>query len=97
MTYLESILKVLAVGLILGAGLPAVFAVGLVAYSKGVGGANGPAADGTVDAPNPALKAFGLLLFALVTAVIVIAILWITKGTIDHHFGFNPVPFLPGK
>jgi hypothetical protein len=32
-----------------------------------------------------------------VTAVIVIAILWITKGTIDHHFGFNPVPFLPGK
>lgn len=94
MTYLESILKVLAIGLILGAGLPAVFAVGLVAYSKGAGGAE---ADGTVDAPNPALKAFGLLLFAFVTAVIVIAILWITKGTIDHHFGFNPVPFLPGK
>ncbi len=28
MTYLESILKVLVVGLVLGAGLPAVFAVG---------------------------------------------------------------------
>jgi hypothetical protein len=94
MTYLESIVKVLAVGLILGAGLPAVFAVGLVAYSKGAGGVQ---ADGAVDVPNPALKAFGLLLFALVTAVIVIAILWITKGTINHHFGFNPVPFLPGK
>jgi hypothetical protein len=92
MTYLEAILKVLVIGLILGAGLPAVFAVGLVAFSRGAGGAE---ADGTVDAPNPALKAFGLLIFALVAAVIVIAILYITKATIIHHFGFNPVPFLP--
>ena len=92
MTYLESILKVLAVGLVLGAGLPAIFAVGLVAYSRGAGGAD---ADGTAVAPNPALKALGLLLFALVSAVIVIAILYITKNTIIHHFGFNPVPFLP--
>jgi hypothetical protein len=94
MIYLESILKVLAVGLVLGAGLPAVFAFGLVAYSNGSGNTN---PDGSVQAPNPALKAFGLLLFALVTAVIVIAILWITKTTIMHHFGFNPVPFIPGK
>jgi hypothetical protein len=92
MTYVESIFKVLVIGLILGAGLPAVFAVGLVAFSRGAGGAE---ADGTVDAPNPALKAFGLLIFALVAAVIVIAILFITKNTIIHHFGFNPVPFLP--
>lgn len=92
MTYLESILKVLAVGLVLGAGLPAIFAIGLVAYSRGAGGAD---ADGTAVAPHPALKAIGLLLFALVSAVIVIAILYITKNTIIHHFGFNPVPFLP--
>ena len=94
MIYLESILKVLVIGLVLGAGLPAVFAFGLVSYSRGAGGTH---ADGTVEAPNPALKAVGLLLFALVTAVIVIAILWITKTTIIHHFGFNPVPFIPGK
>lgn len=94
MTYLESIFKVLVVGLMLGAGLPAVFAVGLVAYSKGSGGV---ADDGTAVAPNPALKAAGLALFTFVAAVIVIAILYITKGTIQHHFGFNPVPFLPGK
>lgn len=92
MHYLEAILKVLAVGLVLGAGLPAVFAIGLVAYSRGAGGAE---ADGTVDAPNPALKALGLLLFAFVAVVIMLAILYITKGTIEHHFGFNPVPFLP--
>ena len=36
MTYLEAIFKVLVVGLVLGAGLPAVFAGGLVAYSQRV-------------------------------------------------------------
>jgi hypothetical protein len=92
MTYVEAILKVLAVGLVLGAGLPAIFAFGLVAYARGGGSTE---ADGAAVAPNPALKAFGLLLFAIVAAVIVIAILYITKTTIIHHFGFNPVPFLP--
>jgi len=91
MTYVEAIFKVLVIGLVLGAGLPAIFAVGLVAFSKGSGGEEG----GAVVAPNPALKAVGLLLFTLVAAVVVIAILWITKATIIHHFGFNPVPFLP--
>jgi hypothetical protein len=92
MTYVEAIFKVLVIGLVLGAGLPAVFAVGLAAFSHGSGGAE---ADGTTAAPNPALRAVGLLIFALVAAVIVIAILYITKATIIHHFGFNPVPFLP--
>lgn len=91
MTYLESILKVLLVGLVLGAGLPALFAVGLVAYSNGAGGAE---ADGTAPAPNPALKFAGLFLFAVVALVIVVALLWITKGTINHHFGINLFPFI---
>lgn len=94
MTYLEAIGKVLVIGLVLGAGLPALFAVGLVAFSNGSGGEH---EDGTVVAPNPVLKFAGLLLFAIVSAVIVIAILWITKSTIQHHFGFNPVPFIPSK
>lgn len=92
MTYVEAILKVLVVGMVLGAGLPAIFALGLVAYSRGSGSSE---ADGAAVAPNPAMKALGLVLFATVSAVIVIAILYITKTTIIHHFGFNPVPFLP--
>jgi hypothetical protein len=87
MTYFEAILKVLVVGLILGAGLPAIFATGLVAFSSGAGGEH---PDGTVTAPNPMLKYLGLLLFVLVSAVVVIALLWITRGTIIHHFGFDP-------
>ena len=91
MIYLESILKVLVVGLVLGAGLPAVFAAGLVAFSAGAGGAG---TDGTAHAPNPALKFLGLFLFAFVGLVIVAALLWITKGTINHHFGVNLFPFI---
>ncbi|CPZ64161.1 Uncharacterised protein [Mycobacteroides abscessus] len=66
MNYLEAIGKVLVVGLILGAGLPAVFAAGLVAYSSGAGGTHD---DGTVVAPNPAVKFLGLALFTLVGAL----------------------------
>lgn len=91
MTYAEAILKVLVVGLILGAGLPAVFAYGLVSYSAGAGGVH---EDGTAIAPNPALKYLGLALFTLVGAVVVIAILWITRTTIIHHTGVDLFPFL---
>ncbi len=94
MHYLESILRVLLVGLLLGAGLPAVFALGLRAYSAGAGGID---ADGLVHPPRPGLKPVGLLMFALVLVVIVMAILWITRGTIIHHFGVDPYPFIPRK
>jgi hypothetical protein len=94
MSYLESIIKVLIVGLVLGAGLPAAFAGGLVAYSRGAGG---QATDGIVHAPNPVLKYFGILLFVFVGWVILTAVLWITRATIVHHFGFDPFPMMPKK
>jgi hypothetical protein len=94
MTYFESILKVLVVGLILGAGLPAVFAGGLVAYSNGLGGEH---ADGTTAAPNPALKFVGIAAFAFVGWVILTAVLWITRATIIHHTGVDLFPFMPKK
>jgi hypothetical protein len=94
MVYLESILKVLVIGLLLGAGLPAVFAAGLVAYSRGAGGQN---ADGTVQSGNPVLKYFGIGLFVFVGWVIITAVLWITRATIVHHFGFDPFPMLSKK
>lgn len=95
MTYLESILKVLAIGLLLGAGLPAVFAAGLVAYSRGAGsdGSDGAAAA----APNPAVKYLGVVLFVFVGWVILTAVLWITRATIIHHTGVDLFPFLPKK
>ena len=85
MTYLESIMKVLVVGLILGAGLPALFATGLLAFA------------GRPVARNPMMKFLGLALFVFVGAVILVAILWITRGTIIHHTGVDLFPFLPRK
>jgi hypothetical protein len=94
MAYLESILKVLVIGLVLGAGLPAVFAGGLVAYSRGAGGTN---TDGTMRSPNPGLKILGLAAFVLVGWVVLTAVLWITRTTIIHHTGIDLFPFLPTK
>jgi len=95
MNYLESIGKVLVVGLVLGAGLPAIFATGLVALSRGAGsdGTDGSAAV----APNPALKFLGVALFVFVGWVILTAVLWITRTTIIHHTGVDLFPFLPKK
>lgn len=94
MLYLESIFKVLIVGLVLGAGLPAIFATGMLAYSFGAGGEE---ADHIVHKPNPAMKWFGILLFAFVAFVIVTAVAWITRSTIIHHFGVDLFPMLPKK
>jgi len=94
MHYLEAILKVLAVGLVLGAGLPALFATGMLAFSFGAGGEE---ADHVIHKPNPALKLLGILLFAFVAFVIVTAVAWITRSTIMHHFGVDLFPMFPKK
>ncbi|WP_207837818.1 hypothetical protein [Williamsia soli] len=90
METVEAIFKVLVVGLLLGAGLPAIFAIGIRLHSAG----SGEATDGTVTAPNPVLKGIAYLLFAIIAAVIVIGILWITRGTIDYYFGVDLFPFV---
>lgn len=94
MHYLESIVSVLIVGLVLGAGLPALFATGMLAYSFGAGGEE---ADHLVHKANPALKFVGILLFVIVGLVIVIAVAWITRSTIIHHFGVDLFPMFPKK
>jgi len=94
MRYLESILNVLVVGLILGAGLPALFATGMLAYSHGAGGEE---ADHLIHKPNPALKYLGILLFVVVAFVILTGVAWITKSTIMHHFGVDLFPMVSKK
>ncbi len=58
--------KVLAVSLVVGAGLPALFALGVRAMAYGVGG------DAEVDhaSPHPAGKVLGIAIFAVVLAAI---------------------------
>lgn len=92
MQYLESILRVLAIGLLLGAGLPAIFAAGMLAYSFGAGGEE---ADHVIHKPNPALKFLGIALFVFVAWAIVTAVAWITRATVLHHFGIDLFPMMP--
>ena len=94
MHYFQSILTVLAGGLVLGAGLPAICAAGMLAYSHGAGGEE---ADHLIHKANPPLKYLGILLFVVVGLVIVIGVAWITKSTILHHFGIDLFPMFAKK
>lgn len=60
--------KVLLVGLVLGAGLPALFSVGIRTSSGTV------SADGSTTAPTPAGRAIAVVCFAIVALVVVAAI-----------------------
>lgn len=90
MDIVEAIGKVLIVGLIFGAGLPALFAVGLRLHAEGGGGTN---ADGTVSQGNPAQRALGYVIFAVVVLIIITALLWITRQTIYYYFDIKIFPF----
>ncbi len=89
MHIVESIARVLIVGLMLGAGLPAIFAVGLRLHAVGMGNEH---ADGTVTAPDPVRKAAAYVLFGLVVVVIAVGILWVCRHTLDFHLGVGFFP-----
>ncbi|MFZ2510200.1 MAG: hypothetical protein WAW85_03825 [Gordonia sp. (in: high G+C Gram-positive bacteria)] len=84
----KSIANVLAIGLILGAGLPALFAVGIRMIATGTASDDGP----VVTHDNPGLRFVGYFLYAVVGAVIVLGILWITRQTLYHHMGIQIFP-----
>jgi hypothetical protein len=68
---LEAAWKVLAVGLVLGAGLPMVFALGVRSLAWGAGGA----AEVAVDArPHPLGRVVAVLCFAVVVAGIALGL-----------------------
>lgn len=90
MDIVESIGKVLIIGLLFGAGLPALFAFGLRAHAAG-----GEQIDdnGTVTPGNPAAKALAYLLYGIVVVAILLGLLWITRHTILFHTGIKIFPF----
>lgn len=79
-------LKVLGVGLLLGAGLPLLFSLGIKLQDRGEGGEE---RDGTVIAANPAARVGAWAIFAVVALVILYGLLFITKGSIDHYLGIQ--------
>jgi cytochrome b len=81
----EASLKILIFGLLLGSGLPALFAL---AVRVGSAGAGVQGSDGTTIAhKNPALAAISYALYALVLAAVVIGVLYIAREFIGAHTG----------
>lgn len=81
----EASLKILIFGLILGSGLPALFALAVKVGSVGAGvvGADGTA----VQHKNPALTAVSWALYALALVAVTIGVLYIAKEFIGAHTG----------
>lgn len=78
-------LKILVFGLLVGAALPALFAVALRVNAAGTGPADGAA--GT--RRNPLLIALSWTIIALVVLVAVIGVLFIARDFIAHHTGWH--------
>ncbi|MFT4051299.1 MAG: hypothetical protein QM677_03510 [Microbacterium sp.] len=84
--------RVLIVGALFGAGLPALFAIGLRLQAVGAGesdAADAGGAAGVASPRRPALTAVAYLLFAIVVAAVVIGVLYITRHSLDHYFGIS--------
>lgn len=84
----DKIIPVLMAGLFFGAGMPALYALGM----RLTAGTTEYTADGRlieIEPASGAAKAVGYIIFAIIVAVIVIGILWVAKDFIFHITGFN--------
>lgn len=85
---LEGAWQVLAAGLVLGAGLPLLFALGIRSLAWGAGGA----AETDHDAkPNPAGTAVGWLLFLIVVALVLLGITFIVASGFGKALSFEHI------
>jgi hypothetical protein len=84
---LEGAWKVLLAGLILGAGLPTVFALGIRSMAFGAGG------DAEVDhaAPHPVGRLVAYVLFAIVVLVALLGITYIVASGFGKTISFEHV------
>src|ERR1700756_2758141 len=80
----QASLKILLFSMLAGAALPGLFALGL--RLQAVGGGN-VEIDGSTPQKNPILVALAYAIYALVLAVILFALLYISRDFIAHQTG----------
>ena len=78
--------KILVFGLLVGAALPALFAIGTRVNAAGVGVAT--STDGTAGPRRALLIALSWTIFTLVVVVAVIGVLFVARDFLGHHFGW---------
>jgi hypothetical protein len=87
----EATLKILLFGMLAGAALPGLFALGIRLQAAGAGDIG---TDGSAPRRNPVLTALAWAIYGLVLAAIIIGVLYIARDFIAHHTGY---PFLGAK
>ena len=80
-----AVLQIMIAGLIVGAGLPALFSLGVRLNAEGVGVAEH---GGNLSRRNPVLIALSWVVFALVLAAVIIGVLFIASDFIGQHTGW---------
>ncbi|GFG97880.1 hypothetical protein [Mycobacterium timonense] len=91
----QASLKILVFAMLAGAALPGLFALGIRLQSAGAGDINvDGASNGGAPRRNPMLTALAWTIYALVIAVIALALLYIARDFIAHHTGY---PLLGAK
>ena len=81
---LKSLFAVVAVGILLGAGLPALYALSIHFLSPAGGGSS----------PSGARRVLGWIFLVIVLVAVVAAILLIARERIEYLTGWDPYPFL---
>lgn len=85
----EAILRVAALALVFGAGVPTLFALGMRAHAgKAIRDESGTVVDDAE--PSLAMKLVGWLVYALLAAVILLGIVWLAKDSIGFYTGWHP-------
>jgi hypothetical protein len=80
----QASLKILVFAMLAGAALPGLFALGLRFHAVGAGQVS---IDGRTPQKNPVLVAIAWAIYALVLAVIIFALLYISRDFIAHQTG----------
>jgi hypothetical protein len=84
--------KILVVGIILGAGLPALFATGIRSMAYGTGGeAEQHAAGGALAAPHPVGRTIAYVCFAVVLLIVALGIVYIVATGSGKVLNFDHI------
>lgn len=94
---LEGAGRVLAVCLVLGAGLPALFTVGIRVLAYGAGQAEVHASGVSGPTRRPAAIAAGYACFAIVLLAVVLGIAFIVLSGFGKTVSFEPLPAIVSK
>lgn len=86
----EALWKILAVGLVLGAGIPVLFSAGIRAMAYGAGGSAETADAGTA-APHPLGRVVGVVCFAVVLLAVALGLTFIVATGFGKALSFEHV------